>query len=240
MMENPEGGELFDLLYKSPDKKIPLALAQFYAGEMVNVLEYIHSLGIVHRDFKPENILLTTDGHIKVTDFGTSKIFGQKNENDLENGWKAKVKQGPVPEHAKQPKVEAVTEPEVGPSKQDREERRRVKKQLRKEKRERKMAAGGEVDSADDSSSSDSDQEEEANPLERKRHSFVGTPEYMPPEVLHNYKAKKGMGIDLWALGIIIYQMLVGQVPFHSKSNYLTFKQTLKRHIEWPAELDPD
>lgn len=45
----------------------------FYISQMVLVLEYIHSKGIVHRDFKPENIMLTRAGHIKVIDFGTAK-----------------------------------------------------------------------------------------------------------------------------------------------------------------------
>eukprot|EP00946_MAST-07B_sp_MAST-7B-sp1_P003983 g3983.t1 len=58
---------------------------QFYAAEIVEALEYLHSLKIVHRDLKPENILLDYDGHVKIADFGTA-LDGSKakpGEEDL-------------------------------------------------------------------------------------------------------------------------------------------------------------
>lgn len=47
--------------------------ANFYASEIVLALEYLHSLMIVYRDLKPENLLIDRDGHMKITDFGFAK-----------------------------------------------------------------------------------------------------------------------------------------------------------------------
>ena len=50
--------------------------AKFYFAEILLGLEYIHSKGIVYRDLKPENVLIDIDGHIKLADFGLSKVLG--------------------------------------------------------------------------------------------------------------------------------------------------------------------
>ena len=66
------GGELFYHLCNqirfSEDR------ARFYAAEIVLALEHLHENGIIYRDLKPENVLLDNYGHIKITDFGLSKL----------------------------------------------------------------------------------------------------------------------------------------------------------------------
>ena len=48
------------------------ALARFYLSEIAMGLCDLHQLGFVHRDMKPENVLITRSGHIKLVDFGSA------------------------------------------------------------------------------------------------------------------------------------------------------------------------
>jgi len=71
VMDFVNGGELFSHLQK--EKKFPEPRTKFYVGQITLGLEYLHNMGIIYRDLKPENLLLTDDGHICMTDFGISK-----------------------------------------------------------------------------------------------------------------------------------------------------------------------
>lgn len=67
------GGEIYTLIRRLGALSEPLA--QFYAAQMVLALEYLHHCNIIHRDVKPENILLCESGFIKLADFGFCKIL---------------------------------------------------------------------------------------------------------------------------------------------------------------------
>ncbi|XP_074681040.1 ribosomal protein S6 kinase alpha-5 isoform X3 [Strix aluco] len=67
------GGELFTHL--SHRERFSETEVQIYIGEIVLALEHLHKLGIIYRDIKLENILLDSDGHVVLTDFGLSKEF---------------------------------------------------------------------------------------------------------------------------------------------------------------------
>ena len=66
------GGELFFHLRK--ETKFNEDRTRFYAAEIVLALECLHSNGIIYRDLKPENVILDSEGHIKLTDFGLCKL----------------------------------------------------------------------------------------------------------------------------------------------------------------------
>ncbi|CAM6050063.1 unnamed protein product [Sphagnum compactum] len=66
------GGELFLLLERQPQKVFSEEIARFFAAEIVIALEYLHCVGVVYRDLKPENVLLQANGHIQLTDFDLS------------------------------------------------------------------------------------------------------------------------------------------------------------------------
>nr|AML76452.1 putative LOV domain-containing protein [Manilkara zapota] len=72
------GGELFGLLDKQPMKIFNEESARFYAAEVAVGLEYLHCLGIIYRDLKPENVLIQKDGHVVLTDFDLSFLTSCK------------------------------------------------------------------------------------------------------------------------------------------------------------------
>jgi serine/threonine protein kinase len=65
------GGEIFT--YISKEKRFHEKRVRQYAAEMVHAIGYLHFNSIIYRDLKPENVLLDTDGHIKIIDFGLAK-----------------------------------------------------------------------------------------------------------------------------------------------------------------------
>lgn len=74
-MEYCNGGELFNLLRRV--KKMREDEAKFYFLETLLAIEHLHSKGILYRDLKPENIIIDTDGHVRLADFGLSKIVNR-------------------------------------------------------------------------------------------------------------------------------------------------------------------
>ena len=65
------GGDLFNLL--KIENNFSIDKVQFYTSQIVLVLEYLHSMNIVYRNLKPENILLNENGYIKISDFQIAK-----------------------------------------------------------------------------------------------------------------------------------------------------------------------
>ncbi|TRY71029.1 hypothetical protein TCAL_10107 [Tigriopus californicus] len=68
IMEFLPGGDMMTLLMKKDT--LPEEVTQFYVAETALAIDYIHKLGFIHRDIKPDNLLLDASGHIKLSDFG--------------------------------------------------------------------------------------------------------------------------------------------------------------------------
>ncbi|KAK8674497.1 hypothetical protein V6N13_032611 [Hibiscus sabdariffa] len=75
VMEFCPGGDLHTLRQRQPGKHFPKQAVKFYVAEVLLALEYLHMLGIIYRDLKPENLLVREDGHIMLSDFYLSLCF---------------------------------------------------------------------------------------------------------------------------------------------------------------------
>lgn len=78
LLELVQGGELFTLLHIQRDGSLSNNHARFYAACVVDALHYLHKKHIVYRDLKPENLMIDTEGFIRVVDFGFAKVVKQK------------------------------------------------------------------------------------------------------------------------------------------------------------------
>lgn len=78
LTEFMQGGELYFHLFK--EKRFTNEKAKFYLIEIILALDFLHKNKMIYRDLKPENILLDKTGHIKLTDFGLSKILSKEKQ----------------------------------------------------------------------------------------------------------------------------------------------------------------
>ncbi|XP_061890972.1 rho-associated protein kinase 2-like isoform X1 [Entelurus aequoreus] len=152
-MEFMPGGDMVNLTmnYDLPEKWV-----RFYTAEVVLGLDAIHSMGFIHRDIKPDNMLLDQHGHLKLADFGTCM----------------------------------------------------------------KMDSTGMVHSD----------------------TAVGTPDYISPEVLQSQggEGHYGRECDWWAVGIVLYELIVGETPFYTESLVGTYGKIMnfKNSLVFPEDAE--
>lgn len=71
-----------------------------------------------------------------------------------------------------------------------------------------------------------------------RRNSFVGTAQYVSPEMLKNREATNMS--DIWALGVIIYQMITNVMPFNAPNEYFIYQKIQSLDYEYPDDFDPN
>uniref|UniRef100_A0A8C4ET23 non-specific serine/threonine protein kinase n=1 Tax=Dicentrarchus labrax TaxID=13489 RepID=A0A8C4ET23_DICLA len=189
VMDYIPGGDMMSLLIRMG--VFPEPLARFYVAELTLAIESVHKMGFIHRDIKPDNILIDLDGHIKLTDFGLCTGFR----------WTHNSKYYQKGSHVRQDSMEPsdfwddVSNCRCG-------DRLMTLEQRANRQHQRCLA-----------------------------HSLVGTPNYIAPEVL----LRKGYTqlCDWWSVGVILFEMLVGQPPFLAP----TPTETQIKVINWESTL---
>ncbi|CAH0549549.1 unnamed protein product [Brassicogethes aeneus] len=159
VMEYHPGGDLLGLLYRQGGT-LPESAATFYIAELVLALADLHSMGYVHRDVKPDNLLLDRCGHLKLADFGSAAKINE---------------QGFVTESPP-----------------------------------------------------------------------VGTPDYIAPEVLQSLENNKknagaGYGVccDFWSLGVLAYELTIGNTPFAGQNTTSIYGKIMNHsnHLKFPPDV---
>ncbi|KAJ4824235.1 hypothetical protein Tsubulata_018054, partial [Turnera subulata] len=203
VMEYCSGGDLHSLRHKQPHKRFSLSSARFYAAEVLVALEYLHMLGIIYRDLKPENVLVRSDGHIMLSDFDLSLCS-----------------------HA----IPAVESPSASPDPASPHTLLYTKPHPSKKT---KISCFNWCFRSKKIQNLNPNRLFVAEPVTARSCSFVGTHEYVAPEVASG--GSHGNAVDWWALGIFIYELIYGRTPFAAASNELTLRNIVKKPLSFPT-----
>jgi serine/threonine kinase 38 len=222
-MEYLPGGDLMTLLMRRD--VLPEREAVFYAAQAVAAIEAVHAAGFIHRDIKPDNLLLDARGHVKLSDFGLCKPVDLSSLPTLDEdaavvvvGAGASGAAGAgggsssAATSSATPSASAFATPASNPHEPNHhhhhQQHQHQQHQLERWRRSRRALA----------------------------HSTVGTPDYIAPEVL----LKRGYGLeaDWWSLGAVLFEMLVGYPPFYSDDPLATCRKIVgwRQHLRFPPE----
>mmetsp|Transcript_28268 Transcript_28268/g.45557 ORF Transcript_28268/g.45557 Transcript_28268/m.45557 type:complete len:670 (+) Transcript_28268:2936-4945(+) len=231
VMEYVRGGTLQDLIKKYPKFQMPQEHIAFIIAEMSLALRHLHCMNYVHRDIKPINILIGSDGHIKLADMGlVSKI--DDNKAIVTNPLMEDVLEQEIEEEAlldqQQPSIDPTTESKIEEGNEDEEE--------------------GEG----------SPNNKPSNFVGR-RYTRVGTMGYKAPELLNARRPQRkkdkeeakgeaveeeaprsyGDSVDWWSLGVLALEMFCGKNHFALKNlNPLGKASTTKQELDQISNLN--
>ncbi|KAK0595924.1 hypothetical protein LWI29_011101 [Acer saccharum] len=216
IMEFCSGGNLHSLRQKQQHKYFTEEAARFYASEVLLALEYLHMLGIVYRDLKPENVLVRDEGHIMLSDFDLSlrcsvsptlvKSSSVHHVNNGSGGGGGILNDELAVHGCMQP---STFFPRILPSKKN-----------RKSKSDFGPSAASALP------------ELMAEPTNVRSMSFVGTHEYLAPEIIRG--EGHGSAVDWWTFGIFLYELLHGTTPFKGQGNRATLFNVVGQPLRFP------
>ncbi|OCF75273.1 AGC protein kinase [Kwoniella mangroviensis CBS 8886] len=230
--------------------------ARNYTAEVVLGLEYLHARNIVHRDIKPDNLLIDSRGHLKLTDFGLSRIgllnrqVGGPRPAYL-RGTSLRGSSRQRPSYSRTVSNSSSNDsPMISPELLNAQPMSHLSQSYFAQQIQ-------ESASADESSGSESAgvipkhirQMSVANKVGdtssgsgREPARFVGTPDYLAPESILGI-GQDDAAVDWWALGVVLYEFLYGIPPFHAETPEKVFDNVVSRRIDWhedEVEISPE
>jgi len=185
-------------------------------AELAAAINHVHSLGFVHRDLKPDNVLISNDGHVRLSDFGLAKSFENANDKSLSN-WQqyvATLKPEDL-DKMKNANDDNNTDTENDNDVEDLNKNNPVEnnKDLNQDAPKKKV-----ID-------------------HQKLYSTVGTPDYIAIEVL--YQKGYDNRVDWWSMGVIMFECLIGFAPFHANEPLATCRKIVRyeRYFKVPSDI---
>ncbi|KAH7684155.1 Non-specific serine/threonine protein kinase protein [Dioscorea alata] len=223
VMEFCPGGDLHTLRQRQPGKHFSEQAVKFYVAEVLLAMEYLHMLGIIYRDLKPENVLVREDGHIMLSDFDLSLRCAVSPTLIKSSSLDSDPLRRSNPVYCAQP---ACIQPSciqpscVVPTTCFSP---RIFSSKSKKERKPKPEVGNQVSPLP---------ELIAEPTDARSMSFVGTHEYLAPEIIKG--DGHGSAVDWWTFGIFLYELLFGKTPFKGSGNRATLFNVVGQPLRFP------
>ncbi|KAL5225234.1 hypothetical protein ABZP36_011873 [Zizania latifolia] len=210
VMEFCPGGDLHALRQRQPGKHFPEHAARFYAAEVLLALEYLHMLGVVYRDLKPENVLVRDDGHIMLSDFDLSlrcAVSPTLVKYSLGSD-------GANAQSCAQPA--ACIQPTCFMPKLFGQKSKKSKSSQQRHQNHQAFTLPEVV----------------VEPTGARSMSFVGTHEYLAPEIIKG--EGHGSAVDWWTFGVFLHELMYGKTPFKGQTNRATLFNVVGQQLRFP------
>ncbi|XP_015971430.1 protein kinase PVPK-1 [Arachis duranensis] len=223
VMEFCPGGDLHALRQRQPGKYFSEHAARFYVAEVLLALEYLHMLGIIYRDLKPENVLVREDGHIMLSDFdlslrcAVSPTVVKSTNSFLEMKTSGYCVQPACIEPTCVMQPDCIQPSCFTPRFLKGKSKKKEKKSKQKNDVHNQVTPLPELI---------------AEPTNARSMSFVGTHEYLAPEIIKG--EGHGSAVDWWTFGIFLYELLFGRTPFKGSANRATLFNVVGQPLRFP------